>query len=116
MNRFLLLLCLVCGMAVQTFAVEKPRIIVTSDGEIDDQCSMIRFMLYTNECDVEGIIFSSLLFFDVDDHAAVTRQSRCSVVFHFQYEVHRPFARWHHTTRGYLERGFRLVKVLDRHR
>ncbi|MCA9215262.1 MAG: DUF1593 domain-containing protein [Planctomycetales bacterium] len=59
MNRFLLLLCLVCGMAVQTFAVEKPRIIVTSDGEIDDQCSMIRFMLYTNECDVEGIISSS---------------------------------------------------------
>lgn len=37
----------------------KPRIIVTSDGEIDDQCSMIRFMLYTNECDVEGIITSS---------------------------------------------------------
>lgn len=59
MNRFLLLLCLFCGMAVQTFAGEKPRIIVTSDGEIDDQCSMIRFMLYTNECDVEGIISSS---------------------------------------------------------
>lgn len=38
---------------------KKPRIIVTSDGEIDDQCSMIRFMLYTNECDVEGIISSS---------------------------------------------------------
>jgi len=37
----------------------KPRIIVTSDGEIDDQCSMIRFMLYTNECDVEGIVTSS---------------------------------------------------------
>lgn len=37
----------------------KPRVIVTSDGEIDDQCSMIRFMLYTNECDVEGIITSS---------------------------------------------------------
>ena len=59
MNRYLLLLCSFCGMAVQTFAVEKPRIIVTSDGEIDDQCSMIRFMLYTNECDVEGIISSS---------------------------------------------------------
>lgn len=38
---------------------ERPRIIVTSDGEIDDQCSMIRFMLYTNECDVEGIVTSS---------------------------------------------------------
>jgi len=38
---------------------KRPRIIVTSDGEIDDQCSMIRFMLYTSECDVEGIITSS---------------------------------------------------------
>ena len=37
----------------------KPRIIVTSDGEIDDMCSMVRFLLYTNEWDVEGIITSS---------------------------------------------------------
>ena len=33
-----------------------PRVIVTSDGEIDDECSMVRFLLYTNEWDVEGII------------------------------------------------------------
>ena len=46
-------------MAIPALAEEKPRIIVTSDGEIDDQCSMIRFMLYTNECDVEGIVTSS---------------------------------------------------------
>ena len=38
---------------------QKPRIIVTSDGEIDDQCSMIRFLLYANEWDIEGIITSS---------------------------------------------------------
>tara|TARA_R110002050_G_scaffold243212_2_gene379687 strand:+ start:24688 stop:26187 length:1500 start_codon:yes stop_codon:yes gene_type:complete len=38
---------------------KKPRIIVTSDGEIDDECSMVRFLLYTNEWDVEGIITSS---------------------------------------------------------
>lgn len=37
----------------------KPRIIVTSDGEIDDECSMVRFLLYTNDWDVEGIITSS---------------------------------------------------------
>lgn len=40
-------------------ASEKPRVIVTSDGEIDDECSMVRFLLYTNEFDVEGIITSS---------------------------------------------------------
>ncbi|MGF1557732.1 MAG: nucleoside hydrolase-like domain-containing protein [Flavobacteriaceae bacterium] len=32
---------------------------VTSDGEIDDACSMVRFLLYANEFDVEGIITSS---------------------------------------------------------
>lgn len=58
--KSLLLAFYVCGfLAVPLFALERPRIIVTSDGEIDDQCSMIRFMLYTNECDVEGIVTSS---------------------------------------------------------
>jgi len=38
---------------------EKPRVIVTSDGEIDDECSMVRFLLYANEWDIEGIITSS---------------------------------------------------------
>jgi len=39
--------------------VEKPRVIITSDGEIDDQCSMVRFLLYANEWDIEGIVTSS---------------------------------------------------------
>lgn len=48
----------------QTFAqkspnAERPRVIVTSDGEIDDECSMVRFLLYTNDMEVEGIITSS---------------------------------------------------------
>ena len=34
----------------------RPRIIATTDGEIDDRCSMVRFLLYANEWDVEGII------------------------------------------------------------
>ena len=37
----------------------KPRVIVTTDGEGDDQCSMIRFLLYANEWDLHGIVFSS---------------------------------------------------------
>ena len=38
---------------------DRPRVIVTSDGEIDDECSMVRFLLYANEWDVEAIITSS---------------------------------------------------------
>lgn len=39
--------------------LDKPRVIVTSDGEIDDQCSMVRFLLYSNEWDIRAIITSS---------------------------------------------------------
>ena len=56
-------LCLLC-LALQVAChagpkEERPRIIVTSDGEIDDECSLVRFLLYTNEWDVEAIITSS---------------------------------------------------------
>jgi hypothetical protein len=45
--------------AAKAGASPKTRVIVTSDGEIDDQCSMIRFLLYADEWDIEGIITSS---------------------------------------------------------
>lgn len=34
----------------------KPRVIAMTDGEIDDQSSMVRFLLYTNDIDLEAII------------------------------------------------------------
>ena len=54
----------VASPTIQAFAQnitvdEKPRVIVTSDGEIDDECSMVRFLLYANVWDVEGIVTSS---------------------------------------------------------
>jgi hypothetical protein len=39
--------------------VRKTRVIITSDGEIDDECSMVRCLLYANEWDIEGIVTSS---------------------------------------------------------
>jgi len=41
------------------FETVRPRVIATTDGEIDDECSMIRFLLYANDWDVEGIITTS---------------------------------------------------------
>ena len=57
----IILACLTTlASAQQTDAVsDKPRVIVTTDGEIDDECSMVRFLLYANEWDVEGIVTSS---------------------------------------------------------
>ncbi len=40
----------------------RPRVVVTTDGEIDDRCSMIRFLMYANEWDVEALIHSSSRF------------------------------------------------------
>lgn len=61
--RLLLLCCLFCiGNALGADAAtsdERIRVIVTSDGEIDDECSMVRFLLYANEWDIEAIVTSS---------------------------------------------------------
>ena len=57
--RTILLSALVYGVMTAIIAAERPRVIVTSDGEIDDECSMVRFLLYANEWDIEGIITSS---------------------------------------------------------
>jgi len=61
--KILILLCLISNInhafSQNTNVLEKPRVIVTSDGEIDDQCSMVRFLLYANEWDIEGIVTSS---------------------------------------------------------
>src|SRR6201996_8355970 len=37
----------------------KPRTIVTTDGEIDDQDSFIRLLMYSNEFHIEGLVYSS---------------------------------------------------------
>ncbi|SMF65195.1 Protein of unknown function [Alteromonadaceae bacterium Bs31] len=58
--RFVLfLLASAFALLANLAAANKPRVLVTSDGEIDDQCSLVRFLLYTNEWDVEGIVTSS---------------------------------------------------------
>ncbi|WP_433380915.1 nucleoside hydrolase-like domain-containing protein [Actinoplanes sp. CA-142083] len=38
---------------------DKPRIIVSQDGEVDDMDSFIRFLYYSNEFDIQGIVYSS---------------------------------------------------------
>lgn len=49
----------ISGPHSDAWAAEKTRVIVTSDGEVDDECSLVRFLLYANEWDIEGIVTSS---------------------------------------------------------
>ena len=65
--KYPLMLVLLFGLLIpvgQAFSqpvkpAEKTRVIITSDGEIDDECSLVRFLLYANEWDIEGIVTSS---------------------------------------------------------
>lgn len=49
------------GWAVKA-PLEKPRVIITADAELDDSNSMIRFLLYSTDYDVEGLIYTSSQF------------------------------------------------------
>jgi hypothetical protein len=51
----------VCSGAEPT-ETAKPRVIVATDGEADDRCSMVRFLLTSNEFKVEGIVNTSSQF------------------------------------------------------
>ena len=53
----------------------RPRIIATTDGEIDDRCSMVRFLLYANEWDIEGIVHCSSKFHWKGDGKSVKRHN-----------------------------------------
>ena len=50
---------------------DRPRIIVSQDGEVDDMDSFIRFLYYANEFDIEGIVYSSSRFHYAGDGATV---------------------------------------------
>ena len=40
----------------------KVRTIITTDGETDDQCSLVRYLLYANEFELEAIVSTSSNF------------------------------------------------------
>ncbi|MDN5570486.1 MAG: DUF1593 domain-containing protein [Propionibacteriaceae bacterium] len=42
--------------------MDKPRTIVTTDPELDDLNSMLRFLLYANEVDIAGLVYASSQF------------------------------------------------------
>jgi len=46
----------------QSFTKERPRIIITCDPELDDNNSLIRFLLYSSDVQVEGLIYTSSQF------------------------------------------------------
>jgi Cellulose-binding Sde182, nucleoside hydrolase-like domain/Cellulose-binding protein Sde0182, C-terminal domain len=65
MKKYLLFITViflaVCSESQLTSA-DKPRTIITTDGEVDDMDSFIRMLLYSNEFNIEGLIYSSSMW------------------------------------------------------
>jgi Protein of unknown function (DUF1593) len=57
------------GAAPDRPVTDRPRVIVTTDPELDDLNSMLRFLLYSNEVDIEGLVYASSRFHWAGDAA-----------------------------------------------
>lgn len=52
---------LTCGLLLMTFfymraSDERPRVVIMTDAETDDRCSMVHALLYANDMDIKAII------------------------------------------------------------
>lgn len=99
MQRFMLTgLALILGIPVfgQQMQMDTKRTIVTTDGEIDDVDTFIRFLLYTNEFDTEGLIYSSSMWHWKGDGKGTTMISEMEMTRNIYGE--RSELRWPGTT------------------
>lgn len=51
-----------CSPQKKSTEHDRPRIVITADPELDDNNSLIRFLLYSSDVEVEGLIYASSQF------------------------------------------------------
>jgi hypothetical protein len=62
MKSFNLLVFIICfGISINSFS-QRPRVIAMTDGEVDDRCSMVRFLLHANNIEILGIIQTNSVY------------------------------------------------------
>ena len=90
------------------------RTIVTSDGEVDDMDSFIRLLLYSNELNIVGMVYSSSEFHYKGDGRGTTYTS--TMPFAKQYGT-RTTLRWLGTEwmQGFIDKYAMVYKNLVRH-
>jgi Protein of unknown function (DUF1593) len=74
-NNLFLILFLLLTQSIAAQTNQKARTIVTTDGEIDDVDSFIRMLLYSNEFDIEGLVYSSSMWHYKGDGKGTTMVS-----------------------------------------
>lgn len=60
--NFLSLFLFTSSLYAQISKQNKPRIVITCDPELDDNNSLIRFLLYSTDFDIEGLVYASSQF------------------------------------------------------
>ena len=76
---------------------DNKRTIITTDGEIDDVDTFIRFLMYTNEFDTEGIIYSSSMWHWKGDGKGTTMVSEMEMtrnIYGERSELRWPGTSW----------------------
>jgi len=96
MRKFGLLLALLSTFSTLMAQQDHKRTIVTTDGEIDDVDTFIRFLMYTNEFDTEGLIYSSSMWHWKGDGKGTTMISEMEMTRNIYGE--RSELRWPGTT------------------
>lgn len=96
MTKFNLLLPLLFMSFSIMAQQEHKRTIVITDGEIDDVDTFIRFLMYTNEFDTEGLIYSSSMWHWKGDGKGTTMVSEMEMTRNMYGE--RSELRWPGTT------------------
>jgi hypothetical protein len=61
LKKWICLIVLIANISYASFSQSptKPRIIITADPELDDNNSLIRFLLYSTDYNIEGLIYAS---------------------------------------------------------
>ena len=62
MKHFILISLTITICLFESIASTLPRVIVLTDAETDDRCSMVHFLLYTNNMQVDAIIQTNSCF------------------------------------------------------
>ena len=55
-----ILLCVIS--VIIAWAYERPRVVIMTDAETDDRCSMVHALLYANDMDIAAIIQTNSCF------------------------------------------------------
>ncbi|MBN2742852.1 MAG: DUF1593 domain-containing protein [Marinilabiliaceae bacterium] len=58
-SKIFLLTFLMISVVGLSYGQDKPRVIVTTDGESDDKASFVRFLLYASDYDIEALIYTN---------------------------------------------------------